>query len=119
MKITDLQMEVKILKREVAINKQLSTLKIAFSNFQNQSTNLMPPVEGESSGIQANDVEKVNYICKVYNKKWLSKITIKVRDFKLETIARINFEADQNVIQEGLIPSRYFEKNYRSAERSQ
>lgn len=61
-------------------------------------------------GFKKNDVEKINYISKIYNQKWLSRITIKVQDFKLEAIALIDSEADQNVIEEGLIPYRYFEK---------
>ena len=40
----------------------------------------------------------------------MSKIVFKVKEFQLETLALINAGVDQNVIQEGLFPSRYFEK---------
>ena len=91
-----------MLKREVAINKQrLSNMKTTFSDFQSKSTQLILPVDltkGESSRLQENDVEKINYISKIYNQKWLSRITIKVQDFKLEAIALIDSGADQDAI---------------------
>ncbi|KAA0058439.1 Enzymatic polyprotein [Cucumis melo var. makuwa] len=44
----------------------------------------------------------------------MSKIVFKVKDFQLEALALIDSGADQNVIQEGLVPSKYFEKTKES-----
>ena len=44
--------------------------------------------------------------------KWLTKVKIVVsRDYHFTVIAMINSGADMNCIQEGLIPSKYFEKS--------
>uniref|UniRef100_A0A0A0LU92 Peptidase A2 domain-containing protein n=1 Tax=Cucumis sativus TaxID=3659 RepID=A0A0A0LU92_CUCSA len=44
----------------------------------------------------------------------MSKIVFKVKDFQLETLTLFDSGADQNVIQEGLVPSKYFEKTKES-----
>ncbi|KAA0040831.1 Enzymatic polyprotein [Cucumis melo var. makuwa] len=44
----------------------------------------------------------------------MSKIVFKVKDFQLEALALIDSGADQNVIQEGLVSSKYFEKTKES-----
>ena len=43
--------------------------------------------------------------------KWCVKVTLVIgEEFKLETIALLDSGADSNCIQEGLIPTKYFEK---------
>ena len=42
--------------------------------------------------------------------KWYALVTLKIYDFKITLKALINTGADQNCIQEGLIPTKYFEK---------
>ena len=43
--------------------------------------------------------------------KWFTKVKIVVsHDYHFNVIAMIDFGVDMNCIQEGLIPSRYFEK---------
>ncbi|KAA0052109.1 Enzymatic polyprotein [Cucumis melo var. makuwa] len=125
--VEDLHHEVKTLKREVAENKQrLIYLENAFQAFQESQ------VLKENSETSRNDFErkiarkalliddsgKINSISKVHNKKWMSKIVFKVKDFQLETLALIDSGADQNVIQEGLVPSKYFEKTKESLSRA-
>ena len=47
--------------------------------------------------------------------KWYIPITLKINDsFEFKTIALLDSGADQNCIQEGLIPSIYYEKNKRT-----
>ena len=43
--------------------------------------------------------------------KWHSKVKIVIsKDFEFEVIALIDFGADLNCIQDGIIPSKYFKK---------
>ena len=42
--------------------------------------------------------------------KWYSKIKITIHNFELELIALIDTGADLNCIQEGLLPTKYYEK---------
>ncbi|KAA0066381.1 Enzymatic polyprotein [Cucumis melo var. makuwa] len=121
--VEDLHHEVKILKREVAENKQrLIYLENAFQAFQESQ------VLKENSETSTNDFERktagktllieesdnINSISKVHNQKWMSKIVFKVKDFQFEALALIDSGADQNIIQEGLVPSKYFEKTKES-----
>ena len=49
---------------------------------------------------------------KIFHPKWFTKVKIVVSpDYHLTVIAMINSGADMNCIQEGLIPSKYFEKS--------
>lgn len=102
--ISDLQHEIKVLKKEVHDNKkQISYLENIIEAIPEQII-LKDNVEHvESSN---NDI---NIISKVFNKKWLNKVTLKVKDYKFEGTSLIDSGADQNVIQEGIIPSKYFE----------
>ena len=43
-------------------------------------------------------------------KKWHTKITIIIKDFTLTTTTLIDTGANLNCVQEGLIPSRYYNK---------
>ncbi|GAV91228.1 hypothetical protein CFOL_v3_34627, partial [Cephalotus follicularis] len=61
--------------------------------------------QGETSTKFINLIERVTY------QKWHVNITITIQDsFKLQTIALIDSGAQMNCIQEGLIPTKYFEK---------
>ena len=53
----------------------------------------------------------INHINKVTFQKWFVTITIVINDeYHLNSIALIDTGADQNCIQEGLIPTKYYEK---------
>ncbi|GAV92632.1 Peptidase_A3 domain-containing protein, partial [Cephalotus follicularis] len=53
----------------------------------------------------------INLIEKITYQKWHINLTITIQDsFKLQTIALIDSGAQMNCIQEGLIPTKYFEK---------
>ena len=51
-------------------------------------------------------------INKVYPPRWYAKVHIVITcDYAFDTIALIDIGADLNCIQEGLVPSKYFEKS--------
>ena len=59
-----------------------------------------------------NDVKIISLINKVVPPKWYAKVHIVVaQDYAFDIIALIDSGADLNCIQEGLIPSKYFEKS--------
>ncbi|GAV65079.1 Peptidase_A3 domain-containing protein [Cephalotus follicularis] len=61
--------------------------------------------QGETSTKFINLIERITY------QKWHVNIMITIQDsFKLQTIALIDSGAQMNCIQEGLIPTKYFEK---------
>ena len=52
------------------------------------------------------------FVNKMLPPKWFTKVKIVVsHDYHFTVIAMINSGADMNCIQEGLIPSKYFEKS--------
>ena len=57
------------------------------------------------------DSDFINHINKVNFQKWFVTITMVINDeYHLNSIALIDSGADQNCIQEGLIPTKYYEK---------
>ncbi|GAV65422.1 Peptidase_A3 domain-containing protein, partial [Cephalotus follicularis] len=64
-----------------------------------------PEIQEETSTKLINLIERITY------KKWHINITIVIQDsFKLQTVALIDSGAQMNCIQEGLIPTKFFEK---------
>ena len=60
----------------------------------------------------SDKVKIVSLINKIVPPKWYSKVNIIVApDYTLDVIALIDSSADLNCIQEGLVPSKYFEKS--------
>ena len=58
------------------------------------------------------DNSQLNLVNKVLPPKWFTKVKIIVsHDYHFTVIAIIDYGADMNYIQEGLIPSKYFEKS--------
>ena len=54
--------------------------------------------------------EFLNIIDKMIFQKWYTEITLVVRkEFSLTVVALVDSDADMNCIQEGLIPSKYYE----------
>jgi hypothetical protein len=58
----------------------------------------------KSSDLQENVIFLMN---RIQIKKWYSKVTIVINDFKLNVIALIDSGADLSCIQEGLIPTGF------------
>jgi hypothetical protein len=59
-----------------------------------------------------NDFKIISLINKVYPPRWYAKVHIVIaKDCAFDAIALIDTGVDLNCIQEGLIPSKYFEKS--------
>ena len=74
--------------------------------------------DGDESSQQALLSDKgivdsqINLVNKMLPPKWFTKVKIVVsHDYHFNVIAMIDSSADMNCIQEGLIPSKYFEKS--------
>ena len=68
--------------------------------------------EAHSSNMLLEDFKVISLINKVYRPRWYAKVHIVVaKDYAFDTIALIDTGAELNCIQEGLVPSRYFEKS--------
>jgi hypothetical protein len=117
--ISDLQHEISIIKKDIVdLKKDLHNLKIdkdlnqeifkLKDCFQNQDSD-----NKESNNIlNSNDDKIISLINKVVLPKWYAKVHIVVaQDYAFDVIALIDSGADLNCIQEGLIPSKYFEKS--------
>ncbi|KAA0039552.1 Peptidase_A3 domain-containing protein [Cucumis melo var. makuwa] len=99
-KVTDLQHEIKVLKKEINENmQQIPYLENAVVAIQEQI------ISKDSIETPSNEINVIN---KIFNKKWLTKVTLKIKDYKFEATVLIDSGADQNVIQEGIILSKYF-----------
>ena len=68
--------------------------------------------EEESNNILSNEVKIISLINKVCPPRWYAKVHVIVaQDYAFDVITLIDSGADLNCIQEGLIPSKYFEKS--------
>ena len=135
MTVNDLQHEITIVKQEMI------DLKIEFKNIKNDNHNIKQELimlkidksldhqqinneqdehkEGDESSQQVLLSEKgivdnsqLSLIHKLIPPKWFTKVKIVISpDYHFTVIAVIDSGADMNCIQEGLIPSKYFEKS--------
>ena len=133
--VNDLQHEITIVKQEMI------DLKIEFKNIKNGNHNikqelLMLKIDKNIDHQQINNQQdehkdedessqqallskkgivdhfQLSPVHKLIPPKWFTKVKIVVSpDYHLTVIAMINSGADMNCIQEGLIPSKYFEKS--------
>ncbi|GAV89061.1 hypothetical protein CFOL_v3_32481 [Cephalotus follicularis] len=112
--LQDLQKEIKDTKQELQKFKQKTKKRIIHleqvllqkHSFSSSSDKEIEQIDqGETSTKFINLIERITY------QKWHVNITITIQDsFKLQTIALIDSGAQMNCIQEGLIPTKYFEK---------
>ena len=119
----DLQTEVNTLKREIKtlyeqlFNNEAKTLEIETRLARleqkepsipsdTEEENLLSTKENEASSSKnfISTIDKVNF------QKWYIRVTIKISDYSLNTIALLDSGADLNCISEGLIPSQYYQK---------
>ena len=117
----DLKNEFKNLKNDNQnIKQELLMLKIDKSLDHQQIDNEQDEhKDGEESSQQAILSEKgivdhfqLSPVHKLIPPKWFTKVKIVVSpDYHFTIIAMIDSGADMNCIQEGLIPSKYFEKS--------
>ena len=102
--IQDLQEEINNIKIEISEIKanQEKTNKKLFD---------MEIVQTLASQETTQTTDFINHINKVTFQKWFVAITIVINDeYHLHSMALIDTGADQNCIQEGLIPTKYYEK---------
>ena len=133
--INDLQHEINVVKQEISklknefkniksdnhsIEQELIVLKIDKNLDKHQSDNEQDEhKDGDESSQQALlsdkgivDNSQLSLINKLLPPKWFTKVKIVVsHDYHFTVIAMIDSSADMNCIQEGLIPSKYFEKS--------
>ncbi|GAV77931.1 hypothetical protein CFOL_v3_21399 [Cephalotus follicularis] len=112
--LQDLQKEIKDTKQELQKfkqkkKKQITNLEQILLQKHSSSSSFDKEIEqidqGEASTKFINLIERITY------QKWHVNIMITIQDsFKLQTIALIDSGAQMNCIQEGLIPTKYFEK---------
>jgi hypothetical protein len=132
--VSDLQHEINNIKKEIIVLKSdLQNVKIDNKDLKQQllllnlqecfQDNKFDNEDNDNKSEQSNEAESSNkaisdtvkiirIIDKVVPSKWYSKVNIIVsQDYSLEFIALIDSGSDLNCIQEGLIPSKYFEKS--------
>jgi hypothetical protein len=123
--IKDLQEEISNLKNEIRILKtrddeiEIKLLELQGNMIiQNQSNKNLASSSltknNEETIILNNEDGHINKIEKLISHKWYSKINLIVKDKTYELIALIDSGADLNCIQEGLIPTQYYEKTKES-----
>ena len=62
--------------------------------------------------IKSDDgIRYCNIINKIISVKWYTKVKIIIEKYEIEVIVLIDTGTDLNCIQEGLIPTKYFEKS--------
>ena len=127
--VNDLQHEINIIKQEISelkhknrnnnnhIKPELIMLKVGKSDNKRDEHK-----DGDESSQQALFSDKgiidvftdsrLALVNKILLPKWFTKVKIVVSpDYHFTVIAMIDSGADMNCIQEGLIPSKYFEKS--------
>jgi hypothetical protein len=121
--ISDLQHEISIIKKDIVnlkkdfhnskidnknLEQEISRFKNCFQdhNSDNEDNNSKHSPKGDSSNsLNSHDVKIISLINKIILPKWYAQ------DYAFDVIVLIDSDADLNCIQEGLIPSKYFEKS--------
>ena len=136
--LEDLQLEIKQIKQEIIqlkdVNKQLEDKNL---KLENKNTKLEDQVsildhdkifkplnnhesssedeQPESSYKRLNKSDDEIRYCNLLNKispvRWHTNVKLIIDDFEVEVIVLVDTGADLNCIQEGLIPTKYFEKS--------
>ena len=123
----DLQHEINLVKKEIVelrsevnnLKSENEILKQEFLVFKiDKQLDQDIPSDNEQtndSGSSQHELAADNQICLIHHTippKWFSRVTIVVaHDFQFSVVAMIDSGSDLNCIQEGLIPSKYFEKS--------
>lgn len=123
--VNDLQEEIKNLKNEIQTLKtrddeiELKLLELqGHMIIQNQHRLASSSKKHEESNeeviFSTNEDPYINKIENMISHKWYSKINLIIKDTNFELVALINSGEDLNCIQEGLIPTQYYEKTKES-----
>ncbi|GAV85994.1 hypothetical protein CFOL_v3_29428, partial [Cephalotus follicularis] len=112
--LQDLQKEIKDTKQDLQKFKQKTKKQIIHLEqilLQKHSSSSSSDKEIEQIDQGETSTKFINLIERITYQKWHVNISITIQDsFKLQTIALIDSDAQMNCIQEGLIPTKYFEK---------
>ncbi|CAL8118500.1 unnamed protein product [Prunus armeniaca] len=123
--LQDLQLEVKMVKKEIVELKQMSH-KLQSENYAiKQDLVLLMEKESSESKSQSEsphnsdedppeDQQVISLIRQINFRKWYSKVTIIVQNFEFTTVALFDSGADLKCIQEGLIPTKFYQKSRES-----
>ncbi|CAL9001840.1 unnamed protein product, partial [Prunus brigantina] len=126
--LQDLHLEVKLIKKEIVEIKQESR-KLQVENYaikqdlvhlmendsSKSSESKSQPESPHNSDEEPSDSQPVvNLIRQTNFRKWYSKVTIFVKNFEFTTVALFDSGADLNCIQEGLIPTKFYQKSKQS-----
>jgi hypothetical protein len=121
--IVELKKEINVLKTNNKALEQeilLTKLKSSFPecNSDNEDAKTANSESSEhtnevrSDNMFPNDFQAISLLNKVFPPKWYTKVHIIVaKDYSFDALALMDTGADLNCIQEGLVPSRYFEKS--------
>ena len=132
--INDLQHEINVVKQEInELKHEFKNIKSVFKNNLKRELIMLKidknlnksdkeqdkHKDGDESSQQTLlsdkgivDNSQLNLVNKLLPPKWFTKVKIIVsHDYHFTVIAMIDSGADMNCIQEGLIPSKYFEKS--------
>ena len=116
----DLQREINNLKQEVQAlrSETRSESYMLRQEILNLQERLPEQRETAQPNLDEEDFQSsfVGAITTSQYQKWYALVTLKIYDFKITLKALIDTGADQNCIQEGLIPTKYFEKTSRVLE---
>jgi hypothetical protein len=117
--IVELKKEVNVLKtNNKALEQEILLSKPNGCFPENKSDNEDAESESsehsnkvQSNNMFPNDFKVINLLNKVYPLRWYAKVHIVVaKDYAFDDIALFDTGVDLNCIQEGLVPSKYFEK---------
>ncbi|GAV82926.1 Peptidase_A3 domain-containing protein [Cephalotus follicularis] len=96
-------------KKQIIHLEQILLQKHSSSSSSDKEIEPINPIDLKNQG--ETSTKFINLIERIAYQKWHINITITIQDsFKLQTIVLIDSGAQMNCIQEGLIPTKYFEK---------
>jgi hypothetical protein len=106
----NLEQDVNLLKIELKLKSAANSAANSAASSHNSEADDEEPkqLEDEVVHLQENIILLLD---RIHIKKWYSKVTIVINDFKLNVIALIDSGADLSCIQEGLIPTRFYSKS--------
>ena len=129
--IQDLQLEINSIKqeiKEIRTNSQIAheqfSQELLALKLENNSTKQTPIISEIEDKLQGDgDIEfltksnptdhSINLIDRVLFQKWYTEIQIVVnKEYYFFIVALLDSRVDSNCIQEGLIPTKYYKKNY-------
>ncbi|KAK2370424.1 hypothetical protein QL285_083475 [Trifolium repens] len=108
--IKDLQNEISFMKQEIDSLKA-KDLELEIKYLELKGKQIISNEVGTSNNNQ--DISDPPYIAtlnRMITHKWLCPITLLVKDQRFDLVALIDSGADMNCIQEGLIPTKFYEK---------